>query len=137
VLAPDLPDMLADPILVQQVLLNLAMNAVEAMRESMRRELTLSSSLNDAGLVEISVTDTGWGLDPEEEQEVFRALFTTKPDGLAKGLAISRAIIAAQGGRLWATPNAGVGATFRFAIPTVPTAIPSFARVPVAAGRHR
>ena len=137
VLAPDLPDVHADPILVQQVLLNLAMNAVEAMRESMRRELTLSSSLNDAGLVEISVTDSGWGLDPEEEQEVFRALFTTKPDGTGKGLAISRAIIAAQGGRLWATPNAGAGATFRVAIPTAPTAIPSFVRVPVAAGRHR
>ena len=105
-LAPDLPDMLADPILLRQVLLNLAMNAIDAMRESTRRELTLASSLEESGeLVEIRVSDTGWGLHPEEAQEVFRAFTHTKPEGMGMGLAISRAIIAAQGGRLWATPN--------------------------------
>ena len=137
-LAPDLPDMLADPVLLRQVLLNLALNAIDAMRESTRREVTLASSLDgSSGLVEICVSDTGWGLHPEEVQEVFRAFQRTKPEGMGMGLAISRAIIAAQGGRLWATPNPEGGASFRFAIPTSPASMPAYARVGVAGGRRR
>ena len=132
-LTPDLPDMLADPILLRQVLLNLAINAIDAVRESTRREVTLASSLDESGgLVEICVSDTGWGLHPEEAQEVFRAFHTTKAEGMGKGLAISRAIIAAQGGRLWATQNLEGGASFRFAIPTSPAAEPTLAHVAVA-----
>ena len=138
VLAPDLPEMLADPVLLQQVLVNLAMNAIDAMRESTRREVTFRSSLDRSEeLVEISVSDTGWGLHPEEAQEVFRAFHTTRPEGMGMGLAISRAIIAAQGGRLWATPNPEGGASFRFAIPTATSAPRAYVRVPVAAGRRR
>jgi C4-dicarboxylate-specific signal transduction histidine kinase len=132
-LTPDLPDMLADPILLRQVLLNLAINAIDAVRESARREVTLASSLDESGgLVEICVSDTGWGLHPEEAQEVFRAFHTTKAEGMGKGLAISRAIIAAQGGRLWATQNLEGGASFRFAIPISPAAEPTLAHVAVA-----
>ena len=137
VLAPDLPEMLADPVLLQQVLVNLAMNAIDAMRESTRREVTFRSSLDREELVEISVSDTGWGLHPEEAQEVFRAFHTTRPEGMGMGLAISRAIIAAQGGRLWATPNPEGGASFRFAIPTATSAPRAYVRVPVAAARRR
>jgi two-component system sensor kinase FixL len=119
------------------VLLNLTMNAIDAMRESIRRELTLASSIEESGeLVEIRVSDTGWGLHPEEAQEVFRAFHTTTPEGMGMGLAISRAIIAAQGGRLWATANPGGGASFRFVIPTSPTS-PAYAHVPVVAARRR
>ena len=137
VLAPDLPEMLADPVLLQQVLVNLAMNAIDAMRESTRREVTFRSSLEREELVEISVSDTGWGLHPEEAQEVFRAFHTTRPEGMGMGLAISRAIIAAQGGRLWATPNPEGGASFRFAIPSATSAPRAYGRVPVAAARRR
>jgi C4-dicarboxylate-specific signal transduction histidine kinase len=138
VLAPDLPEMLADPVLLQQVLVNLAMNAIDAMRESTRREVTFRSSLDRSEeLVEISVSDTGWGLHPEEAQEVFRAFHTTRPEGMGMGLAISRAIIAAQGGRLWATPDPEGGASFRFAIPTATSAPRAYVRVPVAAARRR
>jgi PAS domain S-box-containing protein len=129
VLAPNVPDMLGDAVLLRQVLLNLAMNAIDAMKGSMRRHLTIASTAEPGGLVAVRVTDTGRGLHPEEAQEVFRAFHTVRPEGMGTGLAISRAIVAAHGGRLWATPNPEGGATFQFVIPVAPQA---YGREPVA-----
>jgi C4-dicarboxylate-specific signal transduction histidine kinase len=107
-----------DRVQLQQVLLNLIMNGVQAMREvtERKRELTLSSTV-EPGSVLISVKDTGAGLDPSAAERMFQPFFTTKPDGLGMGLAICRSIIEAHGGRLWVSPRAPHGADVRFTIP--------------------
>jgi PAS domain S-box-containing protein len=116
-LHPELPLVLADPVLLKQVVLNLIMNAVDAMSASERRHLALSTSCDEEG-VKVAVTDSGRGLHPDQAQEIFQAFYTTKPDGMGMGLAISRAIVVAHGGRLWGTANTDHGATFQFVIPT-------------------
>jgi len=121
-LADDLPPVLGDRIGLQQVVLNLLTNAIEAMRDvaERRRELVISSRRYDVGPdvgVLVAVQDAGVGFERGSLDQLFEPLYTTKPDGLGMGLSISRSIILSHGGRLWATPNAGYGATFQFVLP--------------------
>ena len=115
-LAADLPMVMADRVQLQQVLMNLMLNGIEAMRET-GGVLTASSRLDGEGNVIISVSDTGVGLRLEDVGNIFDAFFTTKPQGSGMGLAISRSIVESHGGRIWATPNDGRGAAFHFTLP--------------------
>jgi PAS domain S-box-containing protein len=119
VLAADLPEVLADPIQIQQVLLNLVRNAVEAIvaGASPVRSVRIETARGEPGFVAIGVTDTGPGLAPENLERVFEAFYTTKADGIGIGLALSRSIADAHGGRLWASAAEGGGVTFHLALP--------------------
>jgi PAS domain S-box-containing protein len=116
-LATGLPKIPADRVQLQQVLLNLMLNGIEAMSES-GGELMVKSQVGEDGQLLISISDTGVGLPAEEPDQIFNAFFTTKPQGSGMGLAISRSIVESHGGRLWATANSGRGATFHFTLPT-------------------
>ena len=115
-LAADLPKITADRVQLQQVLMNLMLNGIEAMKET-GGVLTVKSELDHDGRVMISVSDTGVGLPTENADQIFDAFFTTKPQGSGMGLAISRSIVESHGGRLWATTNCGRGAAFHFTLP--------------------
>jgi signal transduction histidine kinase len=115
--ATGLPSVWADRVQIQQVLLNLMLNAIEAMKET-GGELTIASDLGSDGQVLISVSDTGVGLPGDKADQIFKAFFTTKPQGSGMGLAISLSIVESHGGRLWAAANSGRGATFYFTLPT-------------------
>jgi two-component system sensor kinase FixL len=106
-----------DRIQIQQVLLNLMRNAIDAMKQSPRKELTITQHVPADGMVVVSVADTGPGIDPEIRAQLFQPFMTTKPDGLGVGLSISRTIIDAHGGKLWVDDNPERGATFRFSLP--------------------
>jgi two-component system, LuxR family, sensor kinase FixL len=110
---------LADKVQVQQVLLNLMRNAVEAMEDSDRRELTVSTSLAKENFVDISVADTGSGIAPEISAQLFQPFITTKRQGMGVGLSISRTIIEAHGGSIAPRPNPGGGTIFSFTLPAV------------------
>ena len=118
-LAAAVPPVLADRIQLQQVLLNLLLNGMEAMRTvtDRPRALIIRSQLEEAEAIRVAVQDAGVGIDPQDLDRIFTAFVTTKPEGLGMGLAISRSIIEAHGGRLWAVPNAGPGATVQFTLP--------------------
>src|SRR5205085_8397577 len=119
-LADDLPLVPADRVQLQQVIMNLIVNAVEAMSGvgDRSRELTIASGKDDAAkAVLVEVRDTGPGIDPADLDRLFQSFYTTKPDGIGMGLAISRSIIEAHGGRLKAAPNQPQGAVFRFTLP--------------------
>jgi PAS domain S-box-containing protein len=118
-LSDDVPVILADRIHLQQVILNLMMNAIEAMSGSGEgpRELLIRAGTIESQGVLVSVRDSGPGLDPKSLEHLFDAFYTTKPEGLGMGLAISRSLIEAHGGRLWATANAPHGAVFQFTLP--------------------
>ena len=120
--AGDLPVM-GDRVQLQQVLLNLIMNGVEAMRgmTERTRELTVSSMPAEPSGVLIGVEDTGPGLDPAIAQRIFDPFFTTKPDGMGMGLSICRSIIESHGGRFWVSPRVPCGAVFQFTAPGVPS----------------
>jgi PAS domain S-box-containing protein len=107
-----------DRVQLQQVLLNLVMNAIEAMKPitARSRELTVSSTLAEAGSIVVAVEDTGTGLEPEIAQRIFEPFFTTKPDGLGMGLSICRSIVEAHGGRLSASPREPHGTVVRFTV---------------------
>jgi two-component system sensor kinase FixL len=107
---------LADKIQVQQVILNLMRNAIEAMQETTRRELTISTAEQPDEMVEISIADTGPGIAPEIAAQLFQPFITSKPQGMGVGLSISRTIVEAHGGRLWAEPNPGGGTIFRLTL---------------------
>jgi signal transduction histidine kinase len=116
-LAADLPKVVGDRVQLEQGLLNLTMNAVDAMKRiDGARDLTLRSKRNGSGDVMVSIADTGVGLPPETNK-IFDAFFTTKPQGTGMGLAVSRTIIETHGGSLAATSNAGHGAMFYFRLP--------------------
>jgi PAS domain S-box-containing protein len=115
-LAASLPKVTADRVQLQQVLMNLMLNGIEAMRET-TGELTIKSELADNNQLLISVTDNGVGLPAEKVDQIFNAFFTTKPQGTGLGLAISRSIVESHGGRLWASANSERGATFQFTLP--------------------
>jgi PAS domain S-box-containing protein len=115
-LAAELPKVSADRVQLQQVFMNLMLNAIEAMHDS-GGDLTVRSQLKDDQLL-FSVSDTGPGLPAGSADRMFSAFFTTKPQGSGMGLAISRSIVESHGGRLWATDNDGHGATFYFSLPT-------------------
>jgi PAS domain S-box-containing protein len=116
-LAADLPKITADRVQLQQVLMNLMLNGIEAMKET-GGVLTAKTGRGEGGQVLISVSDTGVGLPAERADEIFNAFFTTKPQGSGMGLAISRSIVESHGGRLWATSSDGRGAMFHFTLPT-------------------
>jgi PAS domain S-box-containing protein len=115
-LAADLPKITADRVQLQQVLMNLMLNGIEAMKET-GGVLTVKTGPGEGGQVLISVSDTGVGLPAGRADEIFNAFFTTKPQGSGMGLAISRSIVESHGGRLWATSHNGRGATFHFTLP--------------------
>ena len=120
-LDPALPASTADRVQLQQVLMNLMLNGVEAMHDK-GGELTVASQRTKDGQLMISVSDTGVGLSSDAAERIFDAFFTTKPQGTGMGLSISRRIIAAHGGRLWESSDAGQGATFQFTLPVEATA---------------
>ena len=115
-LAPQLPPVMADRVQLQQVLMNLMLNGIEAMRDA-PGELTIRSQRTDNRLLLISVSDTGVGIPSEKVDVIFNAFYTTKAQGTGMGLAISRSIVEAHGGRLRVSPNAQRGATFHFTLP--------------------
>jgi len=117
-LASALPLVLGDRIQLQQVVINLLMNGVEAMAPitDRPREILIRSQ-REAGQVHVAVRDSGIGIDSETAERLFSAFFTTKPSGMGMGLSISRSIIRAHGGRLWVSPNADHGAAFQFTVP--------------------
>jgi C4-dicarboxylate-specific signal transduction histidine kinase len=123
VLADALPLVPGDRVQLQQVLVNLIVNAIEAMAGAGdgSGELTIVSSIDDANHIFVEVQDTGPGLDPEKGDRFFQSFYTTKPDGIGMGLAISRSIAEAHGGRLSATPNNPWGAVFRLTLPVEET----------------
>ena len=106
---------LADRVQLQQVLMNLMLNGIEAMKET-GGELTVTSKKTAEGQLLISVGDSGVGITPDQADRIFEAFFTTKPQGTGMGLSISRKIIESHGGRLWASANPGRGATFQFTL---------------------
>ena len=117
-LDPNLPAVMADPIQIQQVLLNLANNGMDAMMsQRKRRELSIRSRRNGGTDVKIQVEDCGQGIDPEIAQQIFHPFFTTKEHGIGMGLAISRSIIEAHDGKLWFTPGEAGGTAFQFTLP--------------------
>ncbi|HVP62910.1 MAG TPA: ATP-binding protein [Myxococcaceae bacterium] len=122
-LGEDLPCVLADRIQLQQLLLNLLINATEAMREvtGRPRDLLIESEERDGGQVLVAVRDTGVGLDPTTLERIFDAFYTTKSGGMGMGLSISRSIVESHGGRLWVEQNEGPGTTFCFTLPRTAT----------------
>jgi PAS domain S-box-containing protein len=124
--APALPMILGDRVQLQQVIINLVMNGIEAMQSvtDRPRELTIRSHQDETHRVLVTVTDSGTGISAENVDRLFDAFFTTKSSGMGMGLSICRSIIEAHGGRLWTTANAPHGATFQFTLP-VNTDIPS------------
>jgi PAS domain S-box-containing protein len=115
-LGEELPKVVADRVQLQQVLMNLMLNGIEAMRET-RGNLSIKSQLAEEGQLLISVIDTGLGLPAGDADQIFNAFFTTKPEGSGLGLAITRSIVESHGGRVWATANSGRGTTFQFTLP--------------------
>jgi len=118
-LAEELPAVTGDRVQLQQVILNLLLNAAEAMSgiEDRRRQLLIRTEPEAADRVRLSVQDAGVGFEPHDAERLFQAFYTTKSGGMGIGLSVSRSIIESHGGRLWAEPNAGPGATFAFSLP--------------------
>ena len=117
--ADDLAPVSGDRVQLQQVVLNLAMNAIEAMSRvtGRARELVITTRNVDAEQVQVTVEDSGTGLDQSTIDKVFESFYSTKPGGMGMGLSISRSIVRAHGGRLWATAGNGPGTMFHFALP--------------------
>jgi signal transduction histidine kinase len=117
-LATDLPQVRGDRVQLQQVLMNLIMNSIDAMKEvEGTRDLAITSQCGDNGHLLVSVSDTGVGL-PRQTDEIFKAFFTTKQHGIGMGLSISRSIVESHGGRLWADETIARGASFSLTLPT-------------------
>jgi signal transduction histidine kinase len=117
--ADELLPVSADRAQLQQVILNLVMNAIEAMSSvgDRARELVITTRNIDPDQVQVTVEDSGIGINAQTIDKIFDSFYTTKPGGMGMGLSISRSILQAHGGRLWATANDGRGATFHFALP--------------------
>ncbi len=117
--AADIPQIMGDRVQLQQVLMNLIMNSIDAMKEvDGTRNLVIQSQPSENEQVMLSVSDTGVGLPPQQADQIFDAFFTTKVHGTGMGLRISRSIVESHGGRLWATGNSPRGASFHFTLPT-------------------
>jgi C4-dicarboxylate-specific signal transduction histidine kinase len=117
-LSENLPLVACDPVQVQQVILNLVMNAVEAMQSAPQRVLRIASALTKSGALHVSVEDSGPGVAPADIKRVFTPMFTTKSRGMGMGLAICRSIIESHNGRIWASAAHPRGAIFHFELPT-------------------
>jgi PAS domain S-box-containing protein len=118
-LSADLPCVMGDRVQLQQVLMNLVMNSIDAMKDVHgTRELTIQSQPGENEQLVLSVSDTGVGLPPQKAEQIFDAFFTTKPHGTGMGLRISRSIVESHGGRLWADDNSSRGASFHLTLPT-------------------
>jgi two-component system sensor kinase FixL len=120
-LDPDHDLVLVDRVQIQQVLVNLFRNALDAMTESAQRTMIVTSSRAASDMIEITVSDTGHGIAKEHQARMFQTFFTTKTTGMGVGLSISRTIIEAHGGRMWTEDNPAGGATFRFTLPAAPS----------------
>jgi signal transduction histidine kinase len=117
-LAADLPQIIGDRVQLQQVVMNLIVNSIDAMKDvDGTRELVVQSRRAENEQILVSFSDTGIGLPPQLAEQIFDPFFTTKPHGTGMGLRISRSIIESHGGRLWATSSAGRGATFQLSLP--------------------
>jgi two-component system sensor kinase FixL len=116
---PALDSVLADKVQVQQVVLNLVRNAVEAMEQSHHRELTIGTERGADSMAVVKVVDTGTGIAPEIADQLFQPFITTKSQGLGVGLSISRTIVESHGGRIWVEPNPAGGTIFRFTLRAV------------------
>jgi two-component system sensor kinase FixL len=110
---------LVEKVQIQQVLLNLIRNAMEAMHGYDRKELVVTTSASNNGMIEVSVADTGHGISEEIADRLFQPFVTTKPAGMGVGLSISKRIIEAHGGKMWSEPNRGGGTIFRFNVEAV------------------
>jgi len=120
-LSEDLPKIMADRVQLQQVLMNLMINSIQAMKDvPWPRHLAVKSQQAEDEHLMISVSDSGVGLPPQQADQIFNAFFTTKRDGTGMGLRISRSIVESHGGRLWATDNSSRGASFHVTLPTKP-----------------
>jgi len=118
-LAADLPQVMGDRVQLQQVLMNLMLNGIEAMKDvDGKRDMVIQSQRAESEEVLVSVSDTGVGLPPQQTDQIFKAFFTTKPQGTGMGLSISHSIVESHGGRLWAAENSPGGASFHFTLPT-------------------
>ena len=117
--AADIPHVSGDRVQLQQVALNLVMNAIEAMSSvgDRARELVVTTRNIDANQVVVTVEDSGIGIDPQALDKIFESFYTTKPGGMGMGLSITRSILEAHGGRLWATAKDGPGTIFHFTLP--------------------
>jgi PAS domain S-box-containing protein len=115
-LEADSPNILVNPVQLQQVFMNLMLNAIEAMKDT-GGELAIKSRVNPERRLYVSISDTGTGLPAGSAEQIFEPFHTTKPQGTGMGLTITRSIVEAYGGRVWATANQGVGATFHFTLP--------------------
>jgi C4-dicarboxylate-specific signal transduction histidine kinase len=128
-LATDLPQLMGDRVQLQQVLMNLVINSIEAMKNMEgTRELAIKSQRAENDQLQMSVSDTGVGLPPQQADQIFNAFFTTKVHGTGMGLRISSTIVESHGGRLWASDNSPRGASFCFTLPIKADAQPSDAR---------
>ena len=118
-LAADLPQVMGDRVQLQQVMMNLISNSIDAMKDvDGTRELAIKSRRAENEQLMVSVSDTGVGLPPQQANQIFDAFFTTKAHGTGMGLSISRSIVASHSGRLWATDNSPRGASFHLILPT-------------------
>lgn len=115
-LDPKVAEVLVDRVPIQQVVINLVRNALDAMQNQPRRELVVSSAMDEGGLAVLSVADSGPGVDEAAAAKLFQPFVTTKAQGMGVGLSISRTIVEAHGGRIWTDPNPGGGAVFRFSM---------------------
>jgi C4-dicarboxylate-specific signal transduction histidine kinase len=113
-----LPPVLANHVQLQQMILNLVMNAIDALRPVKSRALLVKSQLNGGSRIHVSIEDTGIGIDPSKLNELFRPLFTTKEHGIGMGLSICHSIIESHGGRIWVSPGENRGSIFQFELPT-------------------
>jgi signal transduction histidine kinase len=115
-----LPDVVVDPIHIQQVILNLVRNSMEAIEQSTNDEhrISITTRMHKPGGIEVSITDTGPGLDAAIADKIFNTFATTKPEGMGVGLSICKSIIEAHGGELAIRQDPGSGATFSFVLPT-------------------
>ena len=123
--AAELPAALCDKIQIQQVVVNLVRNAIEAMEGGERRELSIAASLDEAGAIAVAIADTGPGIAPEVAERLFQPFVTTKAQGMGVGLSICRSIVEAHGGRLAAASGAGGGTVFSFTLPAASVPHPS------------
>ena len=112
-----LPTVEGVEVQLQQLVLNLVMNAMESMQSTRRRLLRIRANLSKPGVVQVSIEDTGIGIDPSNLDRIFKPLFTTKVRGMGMGLAICQSIVQTHDGRIWVTPGANGGASFQFELP--------------------